>query len=821
MREGGGPDFDLRPLYAPRSVAIVGASPRGDLATTIRDNITRLGGEARCYFVNPRYETIDGTPCAPDLAALPEVPDTVVLAVNPLRAAGFTRQAAEAGVPAVVIPGGGVVEGGEAAAAMQLEVADIARATGTTILGPNCMGLIDLTTGCATYIDEIHPWLRRGGVAGISQSGSVADAFLHSGTRIGWSRIVSSGSEVVIDLCDHLAHSLDDPETRAVVLFLEGIRRPERFLALADRALELGKPILAVKVGRSRQAQAAAIAHTGALTGEDRAAEAAFRAAGIVRCDDLDDLLEAAALVSGSQAMDRSVGRGRTAVVTVSTGEGSLVADLAARVGLDLPVVPEAARARIAADMPTLGYIGNPMDPWGATEASPAYRSCFTAFADSGVYDVLALVHDFPFRSTKGELDLALELAGELIAATAERPQVVPIFVSLTSGDPSPEIVEAADAAGGMPVLRGTVAAFASVARLAWWEARRERRLSDGPARPAWPSLATDLPRYGRDPDAAGTPPVDLQAEAFDRQPPLAAGAGVLPERESLEALRAAGIPVVTAVPASTSDEAVAAAARLGWPVVVKLDATGLAHKSDLGGVVVGLETEDGVRAAFDAVVAAGLESAGGISEGGRIAVRGVLVEPQVPAGVELIVGAQRDPHYGPLVLVGLGGILAEALDDVTVRPGAADAGRSAGHAGRPARRRRPAREPGPTGRRSRRGRRAHRRPRASHRGAPRLARRGPQSGHRRPRRCPRRRRPGRARERLIGAASPRSAAGLPAGRAAGRRATMSWSSPRQGASDERRPDRPAGHLEHPLLRPLVSTFAVLRPHPGGRLLGL
>jgi acetyltransferase len=491
---------------------------------------------------------------------LPEVPDTVVLAVNPLRAAGFTRQAAEAGVPAVIIPGGGVVEGGVAAARMQAEVAAIARAHGTTILGPNCMGLIDLTSGCATYIDEIHPFLRRGRVAGISQSGSVADTFLHSGTRIGWSRIVSSGSEVVIDLCDHLAYSLEDPDTEAIVLFLEGIRRPERFLALADRALALGKPILAVKVGRSRQARAAAIAHTGALAGEDRAAEAAFRAVGIVRFDDLDDLLEAAALVDGMRASGRTVGRGRTAVVTVSTGEGSLVADLAVRTGLDLPPVPETARAKMAADMPTLGYIGNPMDPWGAAEATPAYRSCFTALADSGAYDVLALVHDFPFRSTQGELDLALELGGVLMAATSDRTAVLPVFVSLTSGDPSPEIQVALEAAGGAPILRGTTEAFGSIARLARWQARRSRRLADGPVRPEWLALATGLPRYGRDPAAAGTPAHDIQAEALDIQaetePPVAgASASVrsgqaLPERESLETLRAAGLPVVTAVPA-------------------------------------------------------------------------------------------------------------------------------------------------------------------------------------------------------------------------------------------------------------------------------
>ena len=304
----------------------------------------------------------------------------------------------------------------------------------------------------------------------------------------------------------------------------------------------------------------------------------------------------------------------------------------------------------MAADMPTLGYIGNPMDPWGATEATPAYRSCFTAFADSGGYDVIALVHDFPFRSTKGEVELALELAGVLVAATAERPAVLPVFVSLTSGDASQEIVELADAAGGMPVLRGTQAAFAAIARLAWWEARRVGRLADGPVRPAWPSLAVDVPRYGRDPGWLEPGNIATSPEHVT----------TLSERESLERLRAAGIPVVEAVAAETADAAAAIAARLGWPVVVKLDAAGAAHKSDLGGVVVELGDEAAVRAAFEAVIDAG-RAAG-------LPIHGVLVEPQAEAGVEVIVGARRDPQVGPLVVVGLGGVLAEVLDDVAIR---------------------------------------------------------------------------------------------------------------------------------------------------------
>ena len=239
-----------------------------------------MGSATRCHFVNPNYTELLGQPCYPSLADLPERPDVAVVALNPLRAAMVTRDAAAAGVPAVIIPGGGVVEGGAAAAAMQDEVADIARRHGIALVGPNCMGVVDLTANSASYIGDVSPYQPRGGVAGIAQSGSVTDAFIQAGSRVGFSRIISCGSEVVLDVCDYLAYCLDDPETHSVILFVEGFKRPERFLALADRALQLGKPIMAVKVGRSDQAQAAAVAHSGSLAGETRVTDAALDAAG-------------------------------------------------------------------------------------------------------------------------------------------------------------------------------------------------------------------------------------------------------------------------------------------------------------------------------------------------------------------------------------------------------------------------------------------------------------------------------------------------------------------------------------------------------------
>jgi acyl-CoA synthetase (NDP forming) len=545
-----------------------------------------------------------------------------------------------------MIPGGGVVEGGAAAAAMQAEVADIARRHGMALVGPNCMGVIDLTARAATYIGDVSPYLPRGGVAGIAQSGSVTDAFVQSGSRIGFSRIISCGSEVVLDVCDYLAYCLEDPETTSVILFLEGFRRPERFLALADRALELGKPIMAVKVGRSEQARAAAIAHSGSLAGEDRATDAAFEAAGVIRCADLDELLETAELVEGTRRTGRSVGRGRTGVVTVSTGEASLIADLAPSAGLDLPPIPEAARASILEALPTMGFIANPLDPWGAAEPSAAYGAAFEAMATSGAYDVLALVHDFPYRSLPAEVATANEVTSALLAATRDRPWLLPVYVSLTSGEPPPETKALLDGeGGGAPLLRGASEAFGAIGALARWERRRAARLADGPWRPSWPALADDTTAYGLEPRAAGT----------------ATAVRALPERESLDLLRAAGLAVTPAVAVPDVDAAVEAARPLGGhAVVLKVDAVDLPHKSDLGLVRLDLRGDDAVRAAAEELL--------GASRRHGVDARGLLVEPMADDGVELIVGLRRDPSFGPLVVVGLGGVFTEVLDDVAIR---------------------------------------------------------------------------------------------------------------------------------------------------------
>jgi acetyltransferase len=549
----------------------------------------------------------------------------------------------------VIIPGGGVVEGGEAAGAMQVEVARIAREHGIALVGPNCMGVVDLTANSATYIGDVSPYQPRGGVAGIAQSGSVTDAFIHAGSRVGFSRIVSCGSEVVLDICDYLAYCLDDPETHSVILFVEGFKRPERFLALADRALEIGKPIMVLKVGRSEQAQAAAVAHSGSLAGEARVTDAALDAAGVIRCHDLDELLETAELVEGTRRTGRGVGRGRTGVVTVSTGEASLIADLVPRTGVDLPPIPDGAREAILAELPTMGYVGNPLDPWGAADAAIAYGACFRALAASGAYDVLAIVHDFPYRSLPSEVNTANEVTRQLLDATRDRADILPVYVSLTSGEPPPETKDVLDSeGGGAPLLRGAVESFTAIASLARWERRHGERLDTGPWRSQWPALAADHTTYGLEPGQA--------------DPPAASGRTrrALSEIDSLDLLGGAGLPVVQSIRATAPDEAVSAAGTLGYPVVLKLDATGLAHKSEIGGVRVRLTDAAAVDAAARELLALKLPATATRA--------GLLVAPMIPDGVQLIVGMERDEQFGPAVLVGLGGVLAEVLDDVAIR---------------------------------------------------------------------------------------------------------------------------------------------------------
>ena len=376
----------------------------------------------------------------------------------------------------------------------------------------------------------------------------------------------------------------------------------------------------------------------------------------MIRCDDLDELMEAAELIAGCGRLGRSVGGGRTGVVTVSTGEASLVADLAARTGLDLPPVPDDARAAILRDLPTMGYIGNPLDPWGADEAPPAYGASFEALAASGAYDVLAIVHDSPFRDLPSEVEVAND-----------------VLDRAHPGDRRPAAHPA----------RLRVAHLGRRERGHQGDARRRGRDADAPRRasrrsgrsagsPAGSGAGRRGPPTGSRRDApngrrwrrAGRRGAPTTRSIRWRARQRAGARHALPERESLERLAAAGVPVtpVRCVPADDGgDGAVAAWRELGGgPVAIKLDAVDLAHKTEAGGVRARrsrTRRRSGPRWRSCGRRRSATASPSAASSSSRWR----------RAGIEIIVGGRRDAVFGPAVLVGLGGILAEVLDDVAV----------------------------------------------------------------------------------------------------------------------------------------------------------
>jgi acyl-CoA synthetase (NDP forming) len=298
-----------------------------------------------------------------------------------------------------------------------------------------------------------------------------------------------------------------------------------------------------------------------------------------------------------------------------------------------------------------MGYIGNPLDPWGAAEPTVAYAACFEAMAASGAYDVLVLVHDSPYRSMAAEVATAGDVTLPLLAATRDRPEILPVYVSLTSGEHPPEIKALLDEqGGGAPLLRGAVEAFSAIASVARWQGRHEARsAADGqPWRATWSALGADRTSFGNDLSALRS---TTEARSSTR---------TLSERESLAMLREAGLTVTAVIEAADADAAVDAANTLGGPVALKLDAEGLAHKSDLGLVRLGLTGGDAIRVAAADLFATATRHG--------LAPRGLLVEPMAAAGVELIVGLRRDAQFGAAVVVGLGGVFTEVLDDVSIR---------------------------------------------------------------------------------------------------------------------------------------------------------
>jgi acyl-CoA synthetase (NDP forming) len=621
----------LHRFFRPQSIALVGATDNSRWSIFTFENLKNFGFPGPIYLVNPNREIVHGEYAYKSLSDLPETADLVFVMVATPRVLAIVQEAARLGTTNVVVLTSGFSETGEEGIRLEHELLTFAREHGLTLLGPNGNGFINVTNRITPYGLPIAPPLRSGPVGVVLQSGALASAVLAfaQGHGIGLSLMVAMGNESMISVTDVVEYLLEDDSTRAIALFLESIRHPDELRRVAEKARAYRKTIVALKVGRSEAGSRAALAHTGALVGNDTINDAALRQLGIIRVSSLEDLLTTAGLASATGPLP---GR-RMGVVTPSGGACDIISDLAEEGGLEIPEFASATIQRLQTVLPPFSTCHNPLDVTGyiVVDATIQQRSLEVVVNDPEIDFVLNLVGTESGREPTPEaLEVTLSMFDNLarIIRTSPRPVVL---VSNTCMDLSRTAQMVVDRTG-LPFTGGMEHGVRALGHLLWWSEFIRAAPARAPAEP--------LPLIEHDQSFAGN-----WSEARAR---------IL--------LETAGIPVVPARLATSADEAVQATRELGLPVALKIQSAALSHKSDVGGVALHLSDEEAVRTEFAAMLAR-VQARRPEAE-----IEGILVSPMRAAGIELLVGIVRDDLWGLVLTLGLGGIWTEILRDTTVR---------------------------------------------------------------------------------------------------------------------------------------------------------
>jgi acyl-CoA synthetase (NDP forming) len=596
-----------------RTVAVVGASPRaGSFGQQLLGEIRRGDPGIRVLPVNPRYTSVDGLPCVPTLADLDDPLDLVLLGVPNAALEEQLGLAAEVGARSAVVYASGYEPPEVGRPSLLDRMSGLARGAGMAVCGGNCMGFWNLDRGVRALGFQERAVPPRGPVTFVSHSGSAFSALLRNTRGLGFNLVVSSGQELVTSADAYVAYALEQDTTRVVALLLETARDPAGLRAALAVAAERDVPVVALKVGRSDRGRAMVAAHSGALAGEDAAYDALFEAYGVLRVGDLDELCDTVELV----AAGRRAAPGALATVHDSGAERALAVDVAEAVGAPFAALQPATVDRLADLLDPGLEATNPLDVWGTgADTHTLFASALAAMADDPGVAAVALAVDLvhEYDGDRAYLTSVVEAA-----ARTAKP------VAVLSNAHSALDAEAAGWLRGqaIPVLEGTRTGLLALRHLL--------ELRDSVSRPSVPS-----------------PPVDEGRRARWRS---RLAQTTLSSAEALELLADYGVAVVPTRRASSADEAAAAAANLGYPVVLKTDQPEVQHKTEAQGVVLAVPDEDALRAAYDGLAR---------RLGPRVAVS-ALAHP----GVEMALGVVVDPQLGPLVVVAAGGVLVEVLAD-------------------------------------------------------------------------------------------------------------------------------------------------------------
>ncbi len=617
----------LREFYAPRSIAVVGASETSGWARYLFGSAAAAGFDGPLIPVHPAHKHVFGRSAVANLRDL-DGPVDLAFVMAPLEAVeGVLDDAGAAGVRGAVVLASGYREVGGDGQALQDRLAARAARLGITMLGPNCLGFLNAHDRTAAFALPIPAPLLAGPVGIALQSGALASVVLAFARAhaIGVSTLTSMGNEAMIGTADVIDYLVEDDRTEVICLFLEAVGDAAAFAAVAAKADRAGKPLVAVKVGASQAGRAAALAHTGSVAGDDAVVDAALRQLNVIRVASIEELLSTAAVLGYSP---RLTGR-RMGAVTTSGGACDLIADRASTEGIEIPAFSVEVAAALAAQLPPFAEVRNPLDVTGyflANRRASALTAVDLAL-DQAVGDP---AFDFVLF---GGLTLPDAMPpDETLAAVLE--QRVAWLAGRISSSPIPVIsltttcVDLSDygrnllGAHGIHLLPGIDLGVRAIGNALRWQDGRGRVTGPGQGVPVRPVRIT----------------------------------GSWPEAEARELLAAFGVTSVPATMAKGPSEAIGAATSFGYPVVLKVSSATVTHKSDIGGVVLDLRTEHDVAAAYDRLVAL----APGLD--------GISVAPMRAGGTELLAGVTVDPTFGPVLAVGLGGIWVEVLGDVSLR---------------------------------------------------------------------------------------------------------------------------------------------------------
>ena len=615
--------MDISKLLRPRAVAVVGASEKsgfgGDTCRNILENQTDT---SHVYPVNPKKETVFGKKCYPTLADLPEEIDLVILCTSQKTIVDFLKQAKAKGAGAAVVYASGYSEVGTAEGkAFEKELVDAAKALDMVVMGPNCAGYINFGDDIFSFAFIGDYKGKKGNIGFVSQSGQFCIDMMKS-AEMEYSFAISAGNSAMVQMEDYLNFLIDDSNTKVIALYLEGVKNPHKFEACLQKAMEKKKPVVILKAGRSPKGQATAASHTGSMAGSDKTYDAVFEKFGVIRADDMQDLRSTASLLATLRVLPK---KPAFSAMCLSGGETAVSADTGFLHGIEYPDFSEATLKKLNDMLPDFATPRNPLDMTAALcyDADAFASGITTVMSDPSIE--MGLVGLTISDKVTVSNDIMFEGIRRAFEQIPDKPLAVMSFMEAARNK---ELVERFQNAG-IPVLPTTKYGFRALQHLQDFIShdtiKREARLA--------------IP------------------EAHS------ANTRALSEYESKKLLADNGVPVDLGYIAKTKAEVKEYAEKIGYPLVMKVESNDILHKSDVGGVMLNIKSLEQAEEAYDKILANAAQHAPNAK------INGILMQKMLKAGTEMIIGLNSDPQFGPMLLVGMGGVFVEVFKDAALYP--------------------------------------------------------------------------------------------------------------------------------------------------------